>query len=409
MKLFAVLSSLQLALCASLRAQDAIPVRRLTITAASDSGVLSEVLGVRAVPRGRVIVNDWDRRRLIMFDSTMKRFTVLTDTVPGAPGSYGWNAAYIVPYTRDSTLFIVQGTGAFVVIDPNGRMVKTIAPPRSRDHSALTSQPSGKAASGYDPIGRLVYSTPRSRTPAPAAAEPVRPYTRTFHDSVAVVRVDPFSRDADTLAWVTKSPRSLIYDAERDGCVLTDPVPWYDQWTMLPDGTIAVLRAEDYHIDWIRDGKTTSTPKMPFAWRRLSDDDKQWFVDSAHRAFDSVAAKIAKSKSVEIGGIVRQQRVCPFKAIALDEIPDYFPPNPPFGRQGMFSDREGNVWILPSTSYLAGEGLAYDVVNRKGEIFQRVLLPAGRYIVGFGADGIVYLQSRYALSVPRLERARIAK
>ena len=43
----------------------------------------------------------------------------------------------------------------------------------------------------------------------------------------------------------------------------------------LPDGSVAILRGSDYNIEWINaDGTRVSTPKMPFDWKRLSDDDK---------------------------------------------------------------------------------------------------------------------------------------
>jgi hypothetical protein len=52
------------------------------------------------------------------------------------------------------------------------------------------------------------------------------------------------------------------------------------------------------------------------------------------------------------------------------------------------------VWILPRTSTLSRRGeLVYDVVNAKGELFQRVRLPLGRALAGFGRGGVVYLTS----------------
>ena len=40
-----------------------------------------------------------------------------------------------------------------------------------------------------------------------------------------------------------------------------DPLPRTDEWALLPDGTIAVVRYNDYHIDmWSPDGTKTSTP-----------------------------------------------------------------------------------------------------------------------------------------------------
>ncbi|MEP6780098.1 MAG: hypothetical protein ABJC26_09435, partial [Gemmatimonadaceae bacterium] len=43
--------------------------------------------------------------------------------------------------------------------------------------------------------------------------------------------------------------------------------------------------------------------------------------------------------------------------------------------------------------------LNYDIVNRKGEIVERLQLPAGRTIAGFGPNGAVYLSSREGRNV----------
>jgi hypothetical protein len=50
-------------------------------------------------------------------------------------------------------------------------------------------------------------------------------------------------------------------------------------------------------------------------------------------------------------------------------------------------------------------GLIYDIVNSKGELVERVQLPAGRTIVGFGPGGVVYLAVREGRGMV-LERAR---
>ena len=88
------------------------------------------------------------------------------------------------------------------------------------------------------------------------------------------------------------------------------------------------------------------------------------------------------------------------------ELPDYYPPLLQSGE--MRADVDGNVWILPSTSSQAGRGLLYDVVNRRGEIVERVRLPEGRALEGFGANGAVYLTSHEAEGT-HLERARVIR
>jgi hypothetical protein len=65
--------------------------------------------------------------------------------------------------------------------------------------------------------------------------------------------------------------------------------------------------------------------------------------------------------------------------------------------------------VLPTTSAQSKGGeLVYDIVNRKGELTQRVRLPEGRSIAGFGKGGTVYLMSQDAATkLWTLEKAHV--
>jgi hypothetical protein len=86
-------------------------------------------------------------------------------------------------------------------------------------------------------------------------------------------------------------------------------------------------------------------------------------------------------------------------------IADY---DPPLAIGGTLPDRDGNLWILPNKTKLSQHGeLVYDVVNSKGELFERVRVPAGRAIAGFGKGGVVYLTSGDLSSGFTLERTTL--
>ncbi len=59
-------------------------------------------------------------------------------------------------------------------------------------------------------------------------------------------------------------------------------------------------------------------------------------------------------------------------------------------------DADGNLWIRTSATRAGAAGSIYDVVNRRGELIDRVQLPAARQIVGFGKGGVVYMLARDA-------------
>ena len=81
---------------------------------------------------------------------------------------------------------------------------------------------------------------------------------------------------------------------------------------------------------------------------------------------------------------------------------------PPIRMNTTMSDRDGNLWILPRVSSLSKRGeLVYDVVNAQGELFERVRVPLGRAIAGFGKGGVVYLTSGDMATGYYLERTRL--
>jgi hypothetical protein len=72
------------------------------------------------------------------------------------------------------------------------------------------------------------------------------------------------------------------------------------------------------------------------------------------------------------------------------------------------ADLDGNLWILPTTSAQSKKGeLVYDVVNPKSGLIQRVRLPLGRSITGFGTGGVVFLVSGDRTNGFYLERTRV--
>jgi len=90
---------------------------------------------------------------------------------------------------------------------------------------------------------------------------------------------------------------------------------------------------------------------------------------------------------------------------SIDQVFDYYPP---VRIGGVFADFAGNVWTLPTTSKQSKAGeLVYDVINPKGELAKRVRVPLGRYIVGLGHDGVVYLASGSMSAGFTLERSKL--
>jgi hypothetical protein len=205
------------------------------------------------------------------------------------------------------------------------------------------------------------------------------------------------------------------------------------------DGSIAIVRGRDYHIDWVNaDGSRTSSPKIPFEWQRLSDEDKVAFIDSVKAARERMGANAPQVATPGGGNQARNAppgmdgggaQVMIFRGppgeggrpnaggagagtmnvtpqmnfVAPSDLPDY---KPVFLNGFVRADLDGNVWIRTIPTKAIAGGPVYDVVNRKGELVERVQVPVNRSITAFGPGGVVYLTTRDGMTT-KLEKATI--
>jgi hypothetical protein len=390
-----------------------VPIRSLARSVASDSSILMDASAVRHLPTGGVIVNDTRKKQLVVFDSALGNPKVIADTSSNSPNPYGLriSGASLVPYRGDSTLFMDFDSQAFLVIDEHGRFARVMAPVRASDLFYIGG--GNSASSAFDPQGRLLYKSVR-RNPnnmrvmtgsAPAAE------TRTIMsqpDSAPILRMDFDRRTVDTIGLIKVAPQKEVHiRGPSFGTVfpLINPLPQTDEWTMLPDGAIAIVRGQDYHVDILEpDGRLTSGPRLPFDWKRITREEKQAIVDSLKRQEDQRQAKLPPPPPPPPGmPAFPRFRLDPIPA---EDLPDFYPAV----RQGQVrADPEGRIWILPATSKDARAGLLYDVVNREGQLVERVQLPQGRTLVGFGPDGMIYLNHVRSFNKSTLERAWVAR
>lgn len=422
-----------LALCAatSLGAQQAPAIRQLGPVVATASEPFGAVVFVRHNKNG-VLVNDVQNRRLLMFDSTLTTSIVVADTTPATANAYSGRVAGLIAYRGDSSLFIDAQSLSMLVIDPNGKVTRVMSVPRSQDAGMLGNAMMGTP--GFDAGGRLVYrGMPRIQMRAGGApGAPMAPPE--MPDSAAVVRVDLATRAVDT-AGFTKIPKVKM-DMQRDEAtgrfsftVQMNPLPIVDEWAVLSDGSVAFVRGRDYHVDWVRpDGSRSSSPKIPFEWQRLTDEDKVAFIDSLKAARERILASAPagppsgntvvggggpggappgggagqRTEMIVMGGAPAGGAGGPPGAnlgmnnrnvsfVPPNDLPDY---KPPFFAGAARADADGNIWIYTIPTKAIAGGPVYDVINAQGELVDRVQVPKDRTIVGFGAGGVVYLAAR---------------
>lgn len=420
LRLVAFLGAAHAAAAAPLLAQDsvpelrpsaaraALPIRAVKIQAASDSTVVMQIASVRQLKDGGVIVNDTRKRQLVVFDAALQRPRVIADTSSNSPNTYGLRSANggLIPYIGDSTLFIDFDSQAFLVIDERGNFARVMAPVRSGDLFYIGSADYGP--SGFDDKGRLIYRGLRRSANYFGFMSTEGRSVQVEPDSAPLMRMDFDKRSVDTLGFLKISPMKMVRTRTENmsfSLPMLNPLPQSDEWALLPDGTIAIARAQDYHMDWLSpDKQLSSSPRMPFDWRRLTLEEKKFMVDSVKRQEAERQAKLPPPPPSPPGQPSMPRMT--LEVVEPTELPDYFPPV----RQGQVrASPDGRVWILPATSKDAKEGLLYDVIDRSGVIIERIQLPKNRTLVGFGRDGVLYLNNVLGVTKAVLERATIER
>jgi hypothetical protein len=441
-----------LALTTTAQAQSLPPVRPIGATVARSTEPMGAVTTAIALPGGKVLINDTFRRRVLLLDSTFTQVTVVADSTSSTANAYGNRPGGLLSYRGDSALFVDPASLSMLVINNEGKITRVMSAPRPQDVGFLVGGQNGLP--GFDAKGKLVYrAQPQMRFGAPAArggggggGGPTMMMPE-FPDSVPVVRFDLATRSLDTAGFFKVNRPIMSFTQAANGNMSmtskTNPIPTVDDWALLSDGTIAFVKGADYSINWVDpDGSKRTTGKVPYEWQRLDDESKAALLDSARKAMEEARERMQATMAaggnpmVMMGGgggpeVVTRMAVTgaaagappsrgnsegrgappggariempPVTMVNADELPDY---RPAFTAGSSRGDLDGNLWVR-TTSPVGNAGPIYFVINKKGEVIDRVQLPEGRQIAGFGKNGDVYLAVRDAEGNARVERAKI--
>jgi hypothetical protein len=430
-------------------AAGALPATRpLGKVRATSAELLGAVSQVRALPDGRVLVNDNLGRKVVLYDSALKSFTVIADTTSATANAYSSRAGGLIAYTGDSSLFVDPTSLSMLVIDGKGHVARVMSVPQPNDVRALIGGPNGTP--GFDGQGRLVYrSSAQAQMRSVASAPGAEGGTSGFGmltppESLAVVRIALPTRTVDTVGYVKIAKQNISVTRGEDGrmsvTATINPLPVIDDWAVTSDGRVCIVRGQEYRMDCY--GATSDragSNKVPFAWKHLDDSAKFGIIDSTRKTmevlrqqtlaraagggvdpgdlaaatgmivqFGGVGARTPTSRSGTTGsrgaggsGGAAGIQIPPLQFVNPSELPDYAPP---FTDGSVRGDMDGNVWIRTTNTFSGGS--EYDIVNSKYELTDRVLVPPGRVIAGFG-KGVVYMGVREGAGGVRLEVAPI--
>jgi hypothetical protein len=234
---------------------------------------------------------------------------------------------------------------------------------------------SGAARTRVAPNGDVVSTWPVEVGPNIPPATRERPF-----DSLALVRMT--GTRTDTLLFV----RSVLDFGRRP---FADPVPWNDDYTILRDGTLCVIRGRDLRVEWrAPDGVLLSEVRLPFPWQPMPDGVKQRVLDSLRAHYE--AHPLRGDFSFTAPGVVRHYDAYVPDMMPLALMPDYAPVIHGYTAS---ADEDSRVWVqvqldgaLPPSRWGAMLGPAlrpaplqptYYVFNREGTVRELVRLPQG--------------------------------
>jgi hypothetical protein len=234
-------------------------------------------------------------------------------------------------------------------------------------------------------------------------------------DSAPVLRYDRRTAKLDTLTWI-QLPKSDVQTSGSAGNAsvrITGPNPFAPQrsWTVAPDGRIAFIYPEPYHVEWLSASKTRSAgPEVRYERLKLTEADK------APVQTPNCGVTISLGDGGGGGGRGAGTVQTTVRAIAgaggpgappRTDYPEYKP---------AFLPRYGAPIVAPNGDLWVGRSRApndppvYDVFDTRGQLVARTQLPKGTRIAGFGNgtiylfrmddDDLVYLQ-RYRLDAAR--------
>jgi len=355
-------------------------VARLELEVRSPEG-FGFVSTVRPMPDGRVLVADPLGQALVVVSLDAHAVDTV-GSVGSGPGEYRIpDAVFALP--GDSTLLVDLGNGRLTVIAGEGRFARYLP---------IMQQAAGAAFPAIlprstDGRGRIYYQTERLGGGA-------------ANDSAEIVRLDMQAGRTDTLARV-----GLAGPARTRGraAVLLGRAPLgpKDDWAVAADGRVAVIRAADYSVHWIRPGQPSiDGPPSSFRPVPVGRAEKEAWADEFFGASISMSIRRSSDGEREVrfsrGSRGRED-------LDIDQIvwPSHLPPFRP-GRSTVAP--YGDLWV--ERYGREGQAVTVDVFDGLGRKRGEVRLPAGRRVGGFGA-GVVYLLYTDELGLQWLERYRI--
>jgi hypothetical protein len=354
------------------------PVKLTTPNARLDAE-FSQLRGVRELSDGRVLVADWIEDRVALADFARGTMRDVLRKGPGPAEVRLPSALYRL--RGDTTLVIDEGNNRITILAPlpDGRVVRSI----------LAEVPGRVGVRGIDATGAFIHAIP-SWAEGPNALP---------DDSVRLVRWDPTSNAEPRQLTVVQGTR---YRKDRSPSMQPRmPLVGFasqDAWVVTPSGSIAIVRATPYHVEFVASGRpAVRGPNVATATRTVTPDDKLRFM----REFAATSAVSGRGPDGGMGraGSVPEAELR--RMVGTAEWADRFPP---FEASRVVAAADGRIWVGAPAH--PDEPVLYDVFDTQGRRTLQVELGSGRRVAHVGTRG-VYVVLVDEDGIEHLERYRL--
>lgn len=345
---------------------------------------IKSIRSIREQRDGRVLVAAGGDQPLLLVDFVSGKAELRIKI--GAEDDQVRSLGPLWAWPGDSTASFDAGKARLMLFGPGGALARTISVGSALSGAPPTGAPAG-GGGGRGPripfmrylvgtetaIGVGVSARPAS-PPNPALAPPRVPYP--------VVRYSLKTLRFDTIVQLVpaQSPRPPLSPVSSNAGTLvvyigTTPVQSVDLWAAYPDGTVAVVRAATYRIEWFSpDGSRSSTEPVTYSPISVTSGDRKRVVEEFKRTADAALQSNPMRTAI--------------LAINYDEPASWPASHPPFRSDiAPLIDTHDRLW-LGTRCRKDEQCLCYDVIDRRGARVDRYKLPPRTVIVGFGKDAV---------------------
>lgn len=338
----------------ALAAQDT-PPRKLTAPSQEFAEGFTTVNSVAELDDDLVLVSDWK-------DAEVLRLRWSRGEQDGAARRGRGPTEYDRPgglyRMRNGEIWLLDQTQRrYLVFNASGRAVRTEPFAAGQTGSMILSNSDPHRLDGRArEIGRAHFGRE-----GPTADSPLLRRSAERLDTLAMLRNPEMTQNATAGARVMATVRFSPADGFAVGA----------------DGDVAVVRAEPYHVEWfLANGRRLVGPPVAFTPVAVTDDDRKIAESMRSSATGPSGMRITQTDANGQRREVNPMSLIPELRMAATK--------PAFDPTRLFIDPVQRLWVGRHTAVGAAE--LYDIFDRGGRRIDRVELPSGFKLVGFGND-----------------------